>query len=144
MSPFDRATKLLAIVLSLSLTPAIARAQSADPGKLQAQANLREGNALLEQGRPADALQKFNEAYRLFPSPKLHYNIGQAQSLIPGHEAPAYEAMSLFLNDAKDANPELRAAAETQRQRLRAKVGLVSVSIDPPDAELDRRRYRRR
>ncbi len=136
MSPNDRAAKALVILLALSLSPTSAGAQSADPSKAQAQASLREGNTLLEQGRPSEALQKFADAYRLFPSPKLHYNIGQAQSLIPGHEAQAYEAMARFLNEAQDANPELRAAAETQRERLRSKVGLVSVAIDPPDAQL--------
>jgi len=123
-------------VLVLTVSPAVADAQPVDSAKVQAQAALREGNALLGQGRATDALMKFTEAYRLFPSPKLHYNIGQAQTLIPGHEAQAYESMSRFLNEATDANPELRAAAETQRHQLRAKVGLVSIVAEPADADL--------
>jgi len=124
------------IGVCLCLPPATVRAETSDAAKAQAQAALRAGNALLEQGRPSDALSKFTEAYRLFPSPKLHYNIGQAESLIPGHEARAYDAMSRFLREAKDANPKLHAAAETACQQLRPKVGLVSVTADPPDAEL--------
>lgn len=125
-----------AIVLSCALVSAVARAETANPAKVQALARLQEGNAFLGQGRATDALMKFTEAYRLFPSPKLHYNIGQAHSLLPGHEAQAYESMSRFLTEAADANPELRAAAETQRQQLRPKVGLISVTADPPDADL--------
>jgi hypothetical protein len=126
----------IVVLLSFGLQPANASAENAAPAKAQAQAALREGNALLGQGRATDALMKFTDAYRLFPSPKIHYNIGQAHTLIPGHEAQAYESMSRFLNEAIDANPKLRAAAETQRQQLRPKVGLVSVVAEPADADL--------
>lgn len=122
--------------LSWPLASIVARAEPADPAKAQAQARLREGNALLGEGRATDALMKFTEAYRSFPSPKLHYNLGQAHSLIPGHEAEAYQSMSRFLKEAVDASPELRAAAETRCQQLRPKVGLVSVTSEPADADL--------
>ena len=126
----------IALCLTAVFSPRLAQADAADSAKAQAQATLREGNALMGQGRATDALMKFTEAYRLFPSPKLHYNLGQAHSLIAGHEAQAYESMSRFLTEATDANPELRTAAETQRQQLRPKVGLVSVTAEPADAEL--------
>lgn len=129
--------RLIAVAFwSLALASGVARGETANPAKSQALATLQEGNALLGQGRAPDALAKFTEAYRLFPSAKLHYNIGQAHSLIPGHEAQAYQSMSRFLNEAVDANPDLRAAAEAQRQQLRPKVGLVSVTADPADADL--------
>jgi hypothetical protein len=124
----------VAALLFFVLAPA-ARAQTTN-AKAEAQAALREGNALLAHGHAAEALAKFKSAYALFPSPKLHYNIGQAESLIAGHEAQAYDAMSRFLSQAKDANPDLRAAAEKQRQHLRSKVGVVAVVADPPDAQL--------
>lgn len=138
MRPAPRAPKTIVatIVLSCALASAVARAETANPAKAQALAILQEGNAFLGQGRATDALMKFTEAYRLFPSPKLHYNIGQAHSLIPGHEAQAYESMSRFLSEAVDANPALRAAAEAQRQKLQPRVGLVGVTADPPDADL--------
>src|SRR5436305_1430821 len=138
MRPAPKGPKamVVTILLSCALASALARAETANPAKVQALAILQEGNAFLGQGRSTDALMKFTEAYRLFPSPKLHYNIGQAHSLIPGHEAQAYDSMSRFLTEAVDANPQLRAAAEAQRQKLRAKVGLVGVTADPPDADL--------
>jgi len=124
------------LLLPTVLAATVALAEPADPAKAQAQATLRAGNAALAQGRAADALAKFTEAYRLFPSPKIHYNLGQAHSLVPGHEAQAYQEMSQFLDTAKNADPELRAAAEKQCKQLRPKVGIVTVVADPPDAAL--------
>jgi hypothetical protein len=128
------ATFLLVSFLAWS-SPAVG-AQPADPAKARAQATLREGNIALEQGHPEEALAKFTEAYRLFPSPKIHYNIGQAHSLIPGHEAQAYEAMLRFLIEAKDADSNLRAAAESLRTQLKPKVGMLTVVAEPADADL--------
>ena len=101
--PMNGACKLTAFLLfSFLVSPSpVAAAEPVDSAKAKAQATLREGNVALEQGRAEDALAKFTEAYRLFPSPKIHYNIGQAHSLIPGHEAQAYEAMLRFLIEAK-------------------------------------------
>ncbi len=127
----------LALLIVLGGAPALAAGPGSDPAKAQAQTRLREGNALLEQRLPAEALQKFEEAYRLFPSPKLHYNIGQAHSLIPGHDAQAYDEMSRFLTEAPDASPELRAAAQAVRERLRPKGGAVPATplrSTPPTA----------
>jgi hypothetical protein len=122
-------------VAAAALAPSVAAAQSAGGdaaagNKARAQALLREGNAALGQGRAADALARFIEAYRLFPSPRLHYNIGQAHSLIAGHEAQAYEELARFSKEVADASPDLRAAAEAKRRQLRGQVALVSVSAD--------------
>jgi len=125
-----------AVILSVAAASSTGLAAPDAPAKAQAQATLREGNAALERGRPDEALAKFTEAYQLFPSPKLHYNLGQAHSLIPGHETQAYEEMSRFLNAAVNADANLRAAAEKQRQQLRFKVGIVTVVADPADADL--------
>lgn len=125
-------------VVACGLWPPLARAagdaEAGAANKAAAQALLLEGNTLLQKGQGVDALGKFTEARRLFPSPKIYYNIGQAHGAIPGHEAQTYEAMSRFLNDAKDASPDLRNAAEVQRRTARLKVGLVFVTADPPDA----------
>ena len=136
---FRRTDILFSSILLLSslARPAPASgAEPADSAKSQAQVALREGNVALEQGRAEEALAKFTEAYRLFPSPKIHYNLGQAHSLIPRHEAQAYEEMSRFLLEARDADASLRGAAETVRAQLRPKVGMVSVLAQPADADL--------
>jgi len=125
-----------AILVFIALLPSAALAQSTDPTRAKAQATLREGNAALEQGRAAEALAKFTEAYGLFPSPKIHYNLGQAHSLLHGHEALAYDEMCRFLDAALHADVDLRAAAEKQRKQLRSKVGVITVIADPVDADL--------
>ena len=127
-----------ALVLVLTLLLATRAAVAADD-KAQAQQLLREGNGLLKQGRASEALSKFTEAYRLFPSPKLHYNLGQAHATLAGHEAQAYVELSQFIDEAHDAAAELRAAADTKRQQLRAKVALVTVLAPgaPGDADAD-------
>jgi hypothetical protein len=137
-NPMHGAARLTAIlVLSfLALALPAAAAEPGDSAKSKAQATLREGNAALEQGHAEEALAKFTEAYRLFPSPKIHYNIGQAHSLIPGHEAQAYEAMLRFLIEAKEADANLRAAAESLRAQLKSKVGMVTVVAEPADADV--------
>lgn len=127
---------VVALALFRLMSASAGYAQSDEPAKAGAQAILREGNALLKQKHPAEALTKFTEAYRLFASPKLHYNIGQAHSQLPGHEAQAYDELSRFLAEAKDASPELRAAAEMQLRQLRAKVGLITVAAETAGADL--------
>ena len=137
-TPMHGASRLAAILLFsfFTMSSSAVSAQPADSAKSRAQAILREGNVALEQGRAEEALAKFTEAYRLFPSPKIHYNLGQANSLIPGHEAQAYEAMLRFLIEAKDADASLRAAAEKLRKELKPKVSMVSVVAEPADADL--------
>ena len=126
----------ISLFLSIALASAVVLAEPANPERAQAQAALREGNAALKQGRATDALAKFEEAYRLFLSPKIHYNLGQAHSLIPGHEAQAYDEMVRFLDAAKDADMKLRSAAEKQLKQLRPKVGIVTMVAEPADADL--------
>jgi|GEM_PF-5773753 len=62
---------IVALVMAVALVarPMLARAEAPDSQKERARSSLREGNTLLQQGRAAEALAKFTEAYRLFPSP---------------------------------------------------------------------------
>jgi hypothetical protein len=126
----------LTLALLLAMMVSTARAEDSEASKEHARVVLREGNAFLQAGHASEALAKFEEAHRLFPSPKVYYNLGQAHGLIPGHEAQAYEAMSRFLKEASTADSVLRIAAEEHCRKLRSKVGLISVIADPPDAEL--------
>ena len=47
-------------------------------GRVRARALLVEGNDKLDRGLWGEALKLFEDAYRIFPSPKLHFNIAQA------------------------------------------------------------------
>ena len=64
----------------MAILAQVAPPASQDAQKEKAQALLREGSALYKQADFAGALQKFEAAYAVFPSPKLQFNIGQAKS----------------------------------------------------------------
>ena len=59
-------------------TRAAPSARTTRQAKARAQALLSEGTAAYGRGDYATALDKFTAAYRIFPSPKLWFNIGQA------------------------------------------------------------------
>ncbi len=56
--------------------PEAAHAQSS--GSTEAQRRKQEGNAAMESGRPADALELYQQAFALDPNPALLYNMGRA------------------------------------------------------------------
>ena len=66
---------------------------------------LTEGSALYEKGDYAGALEKFNAAYAAYPSPKLMFNIGQADRDL-SRPVEALEAFEKFLASDTDASPE--------------------------------------
>jgi hypothetical protein len=63
--------------------PPAARGADDSQAKARAQALLSEGTAAYGRGDYATALDKFTAAYRIFPSPKLWFNIGQANRATP-------------------------------------------------------------
>ena len=80
--------------------------QTANPeAKTRAQALLKEGAQHYQQGSFADALEKFHQAYAVFPSPKLFLNIGQASRGL-GRLVDAVDAFEKFQAQATDASPE--------------------------------------
>src|SRR6266550_719215 len=86
--------------------PAPAPAPAGDgQAKARAQALLSEGTAAYGRGDYAAALDKFTAAYRIFPSPKLWFNIGQANRDL-GRPVEAVAAFDRFLRNAGDAPPE--------------------------------------
>jgi hypothetical protein len=127
---------LLVAAISISVVAPAAHAEPSEPARARALAMLREGNLLLERGRAAEALADFEEAYRTFASPKLHYNLGQAHAALAGHDVETYDQMTLFLDQVPEAGGELRAAAEKERSKRRAVIGLVSIQAVPADANL--------
>ena len=70
---------LHAVPILVCLLAQSAPGAATDPqGKARAQVLLKEGSALYKQADFAAALRKFEEAYALYPSPKLQFNIAQA------------------------------------------------------------------
>ncbi len=104
--------------------------------KEKAQALLREGSALYKQADFAGALQKFEAAYAVFPSPKLQFNIGQANREL-GRPVEAVTAFDWFVTDAFDASPELLAEARQSSADLKARLGRLRVDCSVPAAHVN-------
>jgi hypothetical protein len=107
-----------------------------DPqAKAQAQALLGQGTKLYQQGDVADALEKFQAAYAAFPSPKLMFNIGQANRDL-SRPVEALEAFEKFLVGAVDASPEMVADARKSVAQLQKKLGRIQVDCESAGAEV--------
>jgi tetratricopeptide (TPR) repeat protein len=92
---------------------------------------LSQGSKLYHQGDLAGALEKFEAAYVAFPSPKLMFNIGQANRDL-GRPVEAVEAFQRFLAEATDASPETMAEARNSWLSCRASwEGFASTATRP-------------
>jgi len=115
-------------------------AQSTNPdasalAKAKAQSLLTEGSALYEKGDYADALDKFKEAFATYDSPKLLFNIGQANRDL-GRPVEALEAFEQFLTGARDAAPETIEDAKRSVDELQAKLGRLRVECQTENATI--------
>jgi hypothetical protein len=122
----------------LILLTILAQASSptGDPqAKAQAQALLGQGTKLYQQGDVADALEKFQAAYAAFSSPKLMFNIGQANRDL-SRPVEALEAFEKFLVGAADASPEMIADARKSVAQLQKKLGRIQVDCESAGAEV--------
>ena len=104
-------------------------AQLSPPGtdpqsKAKAQSLLTEGSNLYEKGDYAGALEQFNAAYAAYASPKLMFNIGQANRDL-SRPVEALEAFEEFLAESLDASPATTADARKSLAELRDKLGRI-------------------
>src|SRR3569623_1565769 len=102
--------------------------------KASAQILLRDGTALFERGEMADALKKFQQAYEIFPSPKILFNVGAAQRVLD-HPVEALSAFQRFLAEAPDAPAGARQEAQQAVAALTSSLGRVIVEC--PEAAMD-------
>jgi hypothetical protein len=116
--------------------PPPAAAPVGDVEKNAALAATREGNRLLDAGKPEEALAKFQEAHRLVGGDKLRYNLGQALRAIPGREVDAYVEFDTFLARVPNPAPEIAKAATAERDLLRGRLGFIAIQSTPADASV--------
>jgi tetratricopeptide (TPR) repeat protein len=127
---------LLAVFLAgASGSGRVALAQ-ADDARAVALGLAREGAQLYERGDFQGALDKFEQAYAHFPSPKLLFNLGQAQRGLSRH-AEALANFERFLAEAKDAGSDYRERAAIQIAELETKVTRVAVACNRPGSLVD-------
>jgi hypothetical protein len=125
------------LVIQPCFLPGEARAQAAAktpaqaPPDVRAKATalLREGARMMDEGRYSKALDSFQEAYRLVPSPKVLFNLGVAYTSLSRH-AEAVDAFEGFLRQAPDAPPSSRDAARRHVAELRSKVATLALVSD--------------
>ena len=123
---------LVLLSLLAQLSPPVADPQA----KARAQSLLTEGSALYEKGDYAGALEKFNAAYASYPSPKLMFNIGQADRDL-SRPVEALEAFEKFLASNTGAAPETIADARKSVAELRDKLGRIRIDCETLGAEVN-------
>jgi hypothetical protein len=87
---------------------------------------MREGAALYRHGDAASALEKFQAAYDAFPSPRILFNIGQAQRDLQ-RPVEARESFDRFLTEATDAPADAVAEARRSLAELESKLARLNV-----------------
>jgi tetratricopeptide (TPR) repeat protein len=93
------------------------------------------GDAFMDTGRPADALQAYTEAATLSPDPALHYNRARALEKL-GQFPAALEWMERF---EREAPAELKARVPKLDQllaSLRKRTCVLTVHLNVPGAEV--------
>jgi PEGA domain len=124
------------------------RAAAAAPGaaavnpKVAAKKKLVEGAELLKRREFQAALDCFQTAYGLLPSPKIQYNIGLAYMGL-GRNAEAIMAFHAFLSDASDASADTITSARVYNETLVQKICRLTVHADVAGASIgvDGRRF---
>jgi hypothetical protein len=103
----------------------VVRAEETD-ARAAAKAKVEEGAALLKRHDDAGALAAFEDAYQIFPSPRIFFNIGLANVGL-ARNPQALRAFQRFLIEAPDASIESVSRAKAQVEALLPKVAIVDV-----------------
>ncbi|MFI5302384.1 MAG: hypothetical protein ACHREM_30185 [Polyangiales bacterium] len=129
------------IAVAFSLRAAHAHAAStAHPAEAAVDPEVKkffeQGNDLFRDGRYADALVAYDEAYRLSHNYKILYNRGQCLDLLR-REPEAIETLSKYLADGGSEIPaDRRQTVEADIVRLKALLGTIRVVGLPDGAEV--------
>jgi tetratricopeptide (TPR) repeat protein len=125
----------LAAALLLAAGPLSAAPARAADDTTRAKLKLQEGARALDEGDYEQALARFQEAFALVPSPKIHFNFGLAY-LGLARPVDALESFEKFLEEARTATPATRLEAERHVASLKPRVATVSVGCDVDGAEV--------
>ncbi len=125
------ATSLLFLGLLAQSSELDANAQA----KAKAQSLLTEGSAFYEKGDYANALERFKAAFAAYDSPKLLFNIGQANRDL-GRPVEALEAFEQFLIGDLDAAPETLAEAKGSVAELQNQLGRLRIDCQTENATI--------
>src|SRR5688500_5835127 len=114
VSPWVSCAVVAAVVCS---TPASADAAEKDPRKVAIKL-VGQGDRLFKKGDYAGALARYQEAFQIFPSPKIFYAMAKAEEKL-GRTTDAIAHFEQFLAEAgDDVNEDLRVDAQVSIQEL--------------------------
>ena len=131
---FTRAKQATFVVIMLAAGARAAHAQ-ASPNEKRAQALQVEGLRLMQKGDNRHAVEKFDEAYRLVPSPRILFNRGKAHHAL-GEDVDALSDFERFLDEAPYAPKESRDEATRVIETLRPKLAYIDVQTDDAGSEI--------
>jgi hypothetical protein len=136
---------LLICGVSLPLEDAAARRARPGPARLtgaQRQARktaitlVKQGVGKLREGDYVAALELFSKAYKIYPSPKIQFNIGQTYKEL-GRYLDAIGAYEKFEQNAPlDTSEALRKLARDNVRELFRKIALLRVQVSLPGARI--------
>ena len=122
---------LVALILLTATTPA-----RAENEKARAAILFKEGNRLRKERRFTEALEKYNEAYRIYPSFKIDLNRGLTLQDL-GREPEAATAYQRFLYlGGRKITQKMKKRALHKLAMLQKRLALLEVQVDRPGAEV--------
>ncbi len=114
--------------------PKLTRSQR--KAKKKAVVLVKHGVRKLREGDYVAALELFSNAHRLYPSPKIQFNIGQTYKEL-GRYIDAMGAYEIFLRDAPSGpSKALRRLARDNIRELLGKIALLQVRISEQGAHI--------
>jgi hypothetical protein len=119
-------TRLLAPLAFLSVTAFSSRALADDPRIARAQTIYAEGVRAASEHHDAAALQKFKDAYAVYPGPNILAAIGREKQVL-GMDLEAIRDLRAALRDPL-LNPDNAARLRTQIAEAEGKVGRLQVN----------------
>jgi hypothetical protein len=129
-------TLLFAFVLSTASTASMTAFAQQDAALTEAQARFKEGLDLADANNHEAARLKFQQAYSVYKSPAVLYNLARSEQLT-GHDIEAFEHFREFLKSPPD--PKVTEAhkkkAQENAEELAKKLGQVDVQA-PPNARI--------
>jgi len=111
------------MVLLVALCPAVGQAGD----KEDASALFKEGNEFRLAGKYAEALERYQRAYKLYPSYKIGFNVALSQEKL-GNHVGAYKSYIFFLRAGAGKSPEkMLDVAKAKVASLKEKIALVKI-----------------
>jgi hypothetical protein len=127
---FARHGAALAGVAAVMVLAAAGQANAQNAAdKKRAQELQIEGVRLMENGDSQRALETFEQALRLFPSPKILFNIGLAHKA-RGKDVDAVNDFERFLDEAPYAPKQSRDTAERIINEIRPRLSYIEIGTD--------------